>query len=409
MPTQRANVRVPVHLTPEVSGGYIEGLTVYQADGTPAVSVSSTTITVNGEVFTFTNRSLPRLAAEINRALSTVDVTSGINTVPQSGDLLLYPSDTSPEGGTIVRFRGLNAQSTERTRIRLLPPYPGSHHGAWWARINRGSFKVNIDGTEHVFAVPEYGSQPWSPRFGKPYMEHSNVEAKVLDQDVIKVPRGPILYEPGLVTIVQNGVIMPPQIVKDVDEHNRLIYLSDRIELSAEILVSYVYKEESFIYKDIDLNPSLNHSPHLVEQFVLFYLIPYKSATGQVNASCIRHLVGPDVESAIGLLPYLGEVPIVLLGALRTRQVEDSEDVSVTDARPMGGGVKDTIDPYRIENESEFYSDIGNWDGRPYPGNCVLVMRTPRTVLETFTREQVQEIARRHIAAGTVTLVDYQD
>jgi hypothetical protein len=240
-------------------------------------------------------------------------------------------------------------------------------------------------------------------------MEHRNVPAKVLDYDVLRLPRGPILWEPGMITIYQNGVLMSPQLVEDVDENNRLVYLSDRVHLSADIYVDYVYKEESYVYKNIDLNPSLGHSPHLIEQFVLFYLVPYKTGDGQTNSDCIRHVVGPDVESAIGLLPNLGNLPIVLLGALRTRQVEDSEDVQVTDARPMGGGVKDSVDPYRLENESNFYTDIGNWDGKPYPGNSVLVMRTPRSVLTTFTHEQVQEIARKHVAAGTVTLVDYED
>lgn len=408
MPTHRSNTRVPVHLTPKVSGGYIQGLTIYKTGDAASITVGSTTITVDGETFTFTDRSLPRLAAEINRALPAVDVTAGINEVPQAGDLIKYDDDTSAEGGTVVRYRGLSVRSTERTRIRVLPPYPDSHLGVWWARINRGSFQTVINGIQYVFAVPEYDDQPWSPRFGKPYVEHANIEAEVLDEDVIKVPRGPILWEPGLITVVQNGTQMSPQIVKDVDENNRLIYLNEKVELSSSIVVSYVYKEESYLYKGVDLNPSLAHSPHLVEQFVLFYLKPYKSITGLVNSQCVFHVVGPDIESAIGLLPNT-DVPLVLLGALRTRQVEDSEDVSVRDARPKGGGVKDDVDPYRLENESEFYTDIGNWDGRPYPGNSVLVMRVPRTVLDTFTTEQVNEIARRHVAAGTVTLVDYQD
>lgn len=116
------------------------------------------------------------------------------------------------------------------------------------------------------------------------------------------------------------------------------------------------------------------------------------------------------MEGAISELAkgVTGQTPIVLLGAVRTRQVEDAQDVTVYDARRPGGGVKEEVNATKKESEAWFYADIGNYDGRPYPGNAVVVVRLPDNVKTLFSEDEVHEKVRRHIALGTLPIVDYE-
>ena len=401
--------RVPALLQPEKFGGYISGLAIYKTDGDPTVSVAASTITVEGSVFTFTEKSLPTLAAEISRALADIMVGAGINTVPLANDLTLYANDVTPDGGTVVRFNGMAIKHTERTRIRLLKPHPETWHAAWWPRINRGTFKTIINGVTYTFGVPEYESQAWSPRLGKPYMEHVQARATVRSTNALQLPRGPILSDPGYITLYKNGIRLNSSMIDDVDENNRTVYTTEGLVLGDRITADYIYKEESYIYHGVNLNPSLGHSPYLVDQFILIYLLPQKSSSGEKRARTVYDVTGPSIESCIGLLPTYLDTPIVVIGALRTRQIEESNDVSVQDARTQGGGVKDSVDAETIEPEAQFYGDIGNIDGRGYPGNSVIISRIPRITLDTFTHDEIMDIARKHVAAGTVTLVDFYD
>ena len=407
MATLRADYRVPAILTPEVYGGYIQGLAVYNANGTSVVIVGSTTITVDGSIFTFTSKSLSVLAAEIGRALPDVSVSSGIDAVPLADDLVVYVGDTTPSGGVVVRFKGMVAALTERTRIRVLKPHSETWHAAWWARINRGTFRTTIAGIQYTFSIPEYASQPWSPRFGRPYMEHIQALCKVRSANAVELPRGPVLGERGVTVLYQNGTKLNTTVISDVDENNRIVYLNNDLNIGDRITADYVYREDSYIYRGINLNPSLQHAPYLVDQFVLFYLLPWKSSTGSKITTTVNHVVGTSIESCIGLLPDYLELPIVVLGAIRTRQIEEANDVNVQDARTQGGGVIDDLDAESIEPEGMFYGDIGSVDGRGYPGNSVIISRIPKSVLDTFAHDEIMEIVRKHVALGTVTLVDY--
>ena len=171
-----------------------------------------------------------------------------------------------------------------------------------------------------------------------------------------------------------------------------------------------IYKEENYVYKGINLNPTLQHSPYLVDRFTVFYLVPHQSNAGLRNSTCVRHTVGDTLGGAISELAkgVNSQIPIVLLGAIRTRQVEDAIDVSVYDARRPGGGIKDTINATSVESEAWFYSDIGNYDGRPYPGNAVVIIKLPENVKTLFSEDEVYRKTKRHLALGVLPIVDYK-
>jgi len=407
---RKANTVVPVHLTPIVASGYAPAISFYKDDGVLSISAGSTSITVEGQEFSYTGeKSLSLLAAEIKRALPNVDARPLMDVAPAAGSIFQAANDETPDGGTVLRYLGMSVQIQERTRIRLVKPHRDGPSAAWWARVNRGTLKTTYEGIRYTFGVPEYSSQSWSPKYGAPYKEYGGVEAEVIDDHKLRLPRTPILW-PGPLTLYRNGKAMQPSVVEDVSSHNGIVYLNSPVALNDRILVDFVYEEENYVYKGVNLNPTLQHAPYLVDRFTVFYLVPHTSNAGLRNTTCIRHVIGDTLEGAISELAkgVTGQTPIVLLGAIRTRQVEDAVDVSVYDARRPGGGVKEDINAQKIESEAWFYADIGNYDGRPYPGNAVVIVRLPENVKTIFSEDQVQSKVRNHLALGVLPITDYE-
>ena len=407
---RKASQVVPVHLTPVVADGYAPAISFYKDDGVLSISVDNTSITIEGQEFSYTGeKSISLLAAEIKRALPSVDVHPLMDVAPAEGSIFMDTGDETPDGGTVLRYLGMSLQVLERTRIRLVKPHPDAPNAAWWARVNRGTMRTTYAGITYTFGVPEYWNQSWSPKYGAPYKEYGGVECQVVDDHKLRLPRTPVLW-PGPLTLIRNGKEMQPSVVEDVSSHNGLIYLNSPVGLNDRVHADFVYKEENYIYKGVNLNPTLKHSPYLVDRFVVFYLVPHTSNAGLKNSTCVRHTIGDTLDGAISELAkgVTGQAPIVLLGAIRTRQVEDAIDVSVYDARRPGGGVKSDIDATRIESEAWFYTDIGNYDGRPYPGNAVVIVKLPENVKTLFTEDEIYQKAKRHLALGVLPIVDYE-
>jgi len=400
---------VPTHLTPVEASGYAPAISFYKDEGVLSISVSGSSITVEGQEFTINGvKSLSLLAAEIKRALPSIDVHPLMDVAPAAGSIFQAEDDETIDGGTILRYLGMSLRVLERTRIRLVKPHPDAPSAAWWGRINRGTLRATYKGITYTFGVPEYWNQSWSPKYGAPYKEYGGVECTIVDDHKLRLPRTPVLW-PGPLTLYRNGKEMQPSIVEDVSSHNGLVYLNSPVSLNDRIHADFVYEETNYVYKGVNLNPTLQHSPYLVDRFVVYYLVPHQSNAGLRNSTCVRHAVGDTLDGAISDLAkgVKGEVPIVLLGAIRSRQVEDAIDVSVYDARRPGGGVKDDVDATRIESEAWFYSDIGNYDGRPYPGNAVVIVRLPENIKTLFSEDEIYRKTKRHLALGVLPVVDY--
>lgn len=90
-------------------------------------------------------------------------------------------------------------------------------------------------------------------------------------------------------------------------------------------------------------------------------------------------------------------------------------DIELLDTRILGGGIaKEQIgSAIKLQNESEWYWDLGNWDGKAYPGMGTIVVNLPRYILKElggeFGREQVEEIVKRHTSSGSFIIIEYYD
>lgn len=120
-------------------------------------------------------------------------------------------------------------------------------------------------------------------------------------------------------------------------------------------------------------------------------------------------------ESYIGWEGTAAQRLYFKIGEVYVTQSLAISDISLLDTRVLGGGLSDksTSSALKLQNESSWYWDLGNWDGTAYPGMGAIIIQLPRYILKElggeFEREQVAEIVRRHAASGTYIIVKYYD
>jgi hypothetical protein len=103
----------------------------------------------------------------------------------------------------------------------------------------------------------------------------------------------------------------------------------------------------------------------------------------------------------------------LVLAELFVNEHTAPEVTTLLDTRVLGGGIKkNRIPEALIRNpEVQWYNDIGNFDGRPYPGTSVVIIKIPYTILNEYggllSRKQVKQIAKRHLALGSEPIIRY--
>jgi len=96
-------------------------------------------------------------------------------------------------------------------------------------------------------------------------------------------------------------------------------------------------------------------------------------------------------------------------------QTLSPNNLDISDIRVRGGGVieSEVENALRVQDEAQWYSDIGYWDGQPYPGMGAILVQLPRSILKeiggSFSREQVKDIVSRHMADGSYPIIRYYD
>lgn len=105
----------------------------------------------------------------------------------------------------------------------------------------------------------------------------------------------------------------------------------------------------------------------------------------------------------------------VILSELFAVQTLSPRNIEKLDIRIRGGGLRqnEVEEALEIQDEVQWYWDVGYWDGQPYPGMGAIIVEIPRGVLEEsggkFTRPQVEDIVRTHMAEGCHPIIRYYD
>jgi hypothetical protein len=116
------------------------------------------------------------------------------------------------------------------------------------------------------------------------------------------------------------------------------------------------------------------------------------------------------------LTDYIGSPnQYLLLSDVFAIQTLAPKDINRTDIRIRGGGVqeRELTGALSLQDQTQWYWDVGYWDGQPYPGMGAMLVEIPRSILDEvggdFTKEQVQEVVERHIGNGIYPIIKYYD
>jgi hypothetical protein len=412
-PLASHHLDIPDHMIE--SRTYSPALAIYlDLGGTISLDQSSNTISITTNSATYSFPYVGLTLAELARQISAASGFIHCNPLSESGPMagrFLYidsTSDLTIDGAQVIRMRGFNVRYLEETQIRVLPPYPENRLLPWYPLVDRGSVSVSKDGVRYTFSVPDYYAQEWSSLFGRPFVDQFGVKAEFVDAKTLRVPITPIFWFRNNLGLNINNAPTGASLVQDVDVHNGLIRLKVPVDKGDKIFVDYVYREERLIYKGVNINPSMEHHPTVVDQTVLIYLVPTISSNGQERTTTVNHILAKTLTGALASIPQTVE-PVLVIGAFQVRPSGVINDLSVTETRSRGGGIKPEKyeEALRYNREAFSTADAGRWDGVPFPGAATGILRLPRALLDTYDRDFIEMMVHRHLAVGGTLILDF--
>ena len=106
----------------------------------------------------------------------------------------------------------------------------------------------------------------------------------------------------------------------------------------------------------------------------------------------------------------------ILVGSVFIRANTSLHSTVLTDSRTRGGGIlKEISDSLRkeLEPESDFYLDIGYYDGEPYQENGVIIVRLDNKLLKDFggrfTIGDIEQKVKRWLGVGIYPIIEFVD
>ena len=363
-------------------------------------------------------------------------------------DKLFKNIDGMIRGGYSLRFK-------DRQPILLDYPREDGPLQNWFLRVRTGYFVFNADYSgakvKRHYYIPEYHTQRYDIDLGCPYKRVEMERPRIISQREIKLMNTP-LY----ITLDDNA--RPTVDVYKLDaagshwylnvagwnKDTGIITLSDYVTDMDDIYVDYVFEEYYYVYKgsmqvfdsdlvfaNLDCCPNRHHysietdpitgqaykeipSFHLINRIIYFYIRPAlveNIENGHVieyNSETIFHTFFPITETDSIKLGYL------LIGKAYIRPNSSYYGLKTIDTRTRGGGIRESISETlrkELEIESDYYWDIGFWDGEAYPENAVLVVRLDRRLLKTnggvLTEREIERKVYKHVAQGVFVIIEY--
>lgn len=391
---------------------------------------------------------------------------SGVLTAETTLDTGFYNKDTGlhtkklsvnnpyiTENGKI--YAGYMVKCLDARHIAVKSPREEHLLESWYPLIQFGHYSQVMDQygthTKICYAMPEYDDQYWG-KYGKPYVDIINEKAEILNSHMIKVRNNPLMIREDIDTI---RVIRKkeddeyPINIEYISFSEGIIITREAVSENDVVLVDYSYLEENYVYRGfyrndsdfcrIDLNPNqyhtysdLNKEPselaptkNLFNKTLYFYLRP-----------SIRYRVDSDNDDLIDIeidkdkiLLYNKETLYhtidkyepesewdIYIGSVYIRQNTSLQSTVLIDTRTRGGGVieemKDSLRK-QLEPESDFYLDIGCYDGTPYQENAVIIVRLDNSILKEyggrFTQTDVEQKVKKWLGLGVYPIIEYVD
>lgn len=343
---------------------------------------------------------------------------------------------------------GYSIRFKDRNPIKLLQPREEGALIPWHVRIQNGRFTKTDGLTDYYYYIPEYYSQLFDKKYGFPYKNVNREKPRVISKNTIKVKNTPLFIDRdgekfNNISIYRKDINgnQWPMFIESWNDKDGTITTIDIISENDDIYIDYMFEEESYPYKGyvnlnehdesrfvlLDVNPNQHHymtdttnsvfsdvsTFRLITKTLYFYIKPAiidRDGVREYNDKVIEHSIFEYTQD------YIDTNHLELIGIIYVRPNSSQYSMKLTDARTRGGGVLAEInDSIRttLEPESDYYWDIGYWDGQPYNENSVIIVRLDKRLLVEhggrFTDDEINIAVNKHCAVGTYAMVEYVD
>lgn len=343
------------------------------------------------------------------------------------------------DGKILTRY---SVRMKDRKPIKLLHPRETNNISSWYVRVQNGKYSIVSDSTIYHYFIPEYYNQVFDKELGYPYKKVVGEKPEIISSTSIKLKCAP-LYARGFddIKVVkkrEDGRV----ITLDIESWNNndgVINLKEYVNENDDLEVDYIFEEDSYVYTGytvsadstdrsvcLDCNPNKHHYVSLLEEDNSITDIP----TFMLLDKIVHVYIRPAVIIGTTERTYNEKVvlhsfekisdeliekeKLQLIGMLYIRPNSSYYSLELDDSRTRGGGITEALnDEIRrlLEPESDYYWDIGFWDGEPFNECSVVIVRLDKNVLikngGKFTEEEVEVAVNKHLAYGTLAIIEY--
>ena len=361
------------------------------------------------------------------------------------------------ENGKI--YPGFKVKCVDTRHIKVQAPREDGLLESWYPRIQFGHYSQILDqyGT-HIkvcYTMPEYDTQHYSEKYGCPYVDVLKEKVTILNSHMVKTQCFPLFIKDNETTISLFKKLDDELFeihIQDLSFSDGIIITKETISENDNIICNYTYVEESYIYRGywrnqddfarIDLNPNkyhtyndLNYTPsevkpsrNLFNKVIYFFMRP--TVKYEVDAENDSLIYNPEDDTDIGKIILQNKETLyhqidnaipesdhdIYIGSVYIRQNTSLHSTILTDSRTRGGGVLESMkDSLRkeLEPESDYYLDIGYYDGEPYQENGVIIVRLDNSLLKEFggrfTQGDIETKVKRWLGFGVYPIIEYVD
>lgn len=356
-------------------------------------------------------------------------------------------------------YPGFKIKCIDTRYIKVQAPREDGLLESWYPRIQFGHYSQILDqyGT-HIkvcYTMPEYDKQHYSEKYGQPYVDIQEEQVTILNSHMVKTKCFPLFIKENETTIslfkkLDNELFEIH--IKDISFSDGIIVTKETISENDNIICNYTYVEESYNYRGfwrnqndfarIDLNPNkyhtysdLNYTPsetkpskNLFNKVIYFFMRP--TIEYEVDASNDSLIYDLENDEDIGTVILENKETLyhqidnaqpesdhdIYIGSVYIRQNTSLHSTILVDSRTRGGGVIESMkDSLRkqLEPESDYYLDIGYYDGEPYQENGVIIIRLDNSLLKEFggrfTQGDIETKVKRWLGFGVYPIIEYVD
>jgi hypothetical protein len=98
-----------------------------------------------------------------------------------------------------------------------------------------------------------------------------------------------------------------------------------------------------------------------------------------------------------------------VLGELTVNPPHNMNDISIIDVREDGGGIRQELyeEAKLLDPKVQWLNNINPVEGQRTPGNAVVVIKLPKSILNTYSLDNLKEIVGQSIPFGTYPVIRF--